>query len=168
MALRAFQGRLPTVDPSAFVEDSAQIIGDVTLGPRSSVWFNSVVRGDVHWVRIGADTNIQDLCCLHVTREKYSLTVGARVTLGHSVTLHGCVVGDDCLIGMGAIVLDGAEIGPGCLVAAGALVTPGTRIPAGSLVMGSPAKVRRTVTDEERALIAASAASYVRYAEQYR
>ena len=167
MAIRAIQGTQPAIDPAAFVEQSAQVIGEVTLGPESSIWFNTVVRGDVNLVRVGARTNVQDLCCLHVTHE-HSLTVGDRVTVGHGVTLHGCVVGDDCLVGIGAIVLDGATIGAGCLIAAGSLVTPGTQVPAGSLVMGSPARVKRPVSAEERALIEASAKSYVRYAQQYR
>lgn len=168
MAIRAYRGKLPTVDPSAFVEESAQVIGDVTLGARASIWFNCVVRGDVHYIRIGADTNVQDLSCLHVMNGKFPLTLGERVTVGHSVTLHGCVVGDDCLIGMGAILLDGVEIGAGSLVAAGALVAPGTKVPPGSLVIGSPAKVKRPINDAERALIATSARNYVEYAGNYR
>ncbi|MBI5547217.1 MAG: gamma carbonic anhydrase family protein [Deltaproteobacteria bacterium] len=168
MALRPFQGRMPAVDPSAFIEQSAQVIGDVTVGARSSIWFNAVVRGDVHFIRVGSDTNVQDLCCLHVTRDKHSLVVGDRVTLGQGVTLHGCVVEDDCLVGMGAIVLDGARLGRFSLIGAGALVTPGTQIPPYSLAIGSPARVKRAITDEERARIESSAAHYVGYAEQYR
>jgi carbonic anhydrase/acetyltransferase-like protein (isoleucine patch superfamily) len=127
-----------------------------------------VVRGDVHSIRIGAETNVQDLSCLHVTRDRFPLVLGDRVTIGHSVTLHGCVIGDQCLVGMGAIILDGCEIGEGCLVAAGSLVTPGTRVPSFSLVMGSPARVVRTLTDAERRMTGEFAANYVRYAETYR
>jgi carbonic anhydrase/acetyltransferase-like protein (isoleucine patch superfamily) len=168
MALRPFKGRMPVVDPSAYVDQSAQVIGDVTLGARSSVWFNSVVRGDVHWIRIGEETNVQDLCVLHVTNGKHPLSIGARVTIGHSVTLHGCTVGDLCLIGIGATILDGAEIGEGCLIAAGSLVSPGTQIPPGSLAMGTPARVKRALRPEEREALVASAANYVRYAQTYR
>lgn len=167
MALRSFKGRLPTVDPSAYVEQSAQVIGDVVIGPRSSIWFNTVVRGDVHFIRIGEETNIQDLCVLHVTGGKHPLNIGSRVTVGHSVTLHGCTVGDLCLIGMGSTILDGAEIGEGSLVAAGSLVAPGTKIPPGSLAMGSPAKVKRPLTPEERKSLEASAATYVQTAKAY-
>jgi carbonic anhydrase/acetyltransferase-like protein (isoleucine patch superfamily) len=168
MPIRAFEGKLPAVDPSAFIEESAQVIGEVTIGASSSIWFNTVVRGDVNFIRIGEQTNVQDLCCLHVTHDRHSLTVGDRVTVGHGVTLHGCRVGDDCLIGIGAIVLDGCEIGAGSLVAAGSLVVPGTLVPPQSLVMGAPAKVKRSVTPEERTMIAASAAGYLRYVERYR
>jgi carbonic anhydrase/acetyltransferase-like protein (isoleucine patch superfamily) len=168
MALKPFQGKLPVVHPTAFVEESAQVIGDVEIGARSSIWFNSVVRGDVNVIRIGEETNVQDLCCLHVLKDRFGLTVGNRVTVGHSVTLHGCVVEDLCLIGMGATILDGAVIGAGSIVAAGALVTPGTRVPPGSLVMGSPAKVARPIREQERATLERSAANYIEYARQYR
>lgn len=168
MAIRAFKGISPTIDPSAFVEESAQIIGDVHIGPRSSVWFNSVVRGDVHRIRIGAETNIQDLCCLHVLKDRFALTIGDGVTVGHNVTLHGCTIGDHCLIGMGAIVMDGAEIGSECIIGAGSLVAPGTKIPSGSLAVGSPAKVRRALTDEEKQLLRTSADNYIGYSREYR
>ena len=166
MAIRAFQGKQPKVDPSAFVEGSAQVIGQVELGPQASVWFNAVVRGDIDSIRVGAQSNVQDLCCLHVTRG-FPVFVGQRVTVGHGVTLHGCTVGDDCLIGMGAIVLDGAQIGAGCLVGAGALVVPGTKVPPGSLVLGSPAKVVRQVTAEEKARLVHSYTSYLALCTEY-
>lgn len=166
MVIRAFQGRSPKVDPTAFVEASAQVVGDVELGPQASVWFNAVVRGDVDSVRVGAQTNVQDLCCLHVSHG-FPLVLGARVTVGHGVTLHGCTVSDDCLVGIGAIVLDGAEVGAGCLVGAGALVTPGTKIPAGSLVLGSPAKVVRPLNDEERQRLVHSYRSYLALALEH-
>jgi carbonic anhydrase/acetyltransferase-like protein (isoleucine patch superfamily) len=158
---------MPVVGADVFVEQSAQVIGDVTIGARSSIWFNCVVRGDVNYIRIGEETNVQDLSCLHVLRDRFPLVLGDRVTIGHSVTLHGCTIGNQCLVGMGAIVLDGAQIGEGCLIAAGALVTPGTKVPAFSLVMGSPAKVARPLGDAERKMTADFAANYVRYAESY-
>jgi len=167
MAIREIDGRCPTFDPSVFIETSAQVIGEVTLGARSSVWYNAVVRGDIHWIRLGLETNIQDLACLHVTHQ-HPVTLGDRVTVGHGAILHGCSVGDDCLIGMGAVVLDAVAIGSGSLIAAGSLVTPGTRIPPGSFVIGSPAKVQRQVNDEEKAAIANTAANYVRYIERFR
>ncbi len=168
MALRPFRGTMPKVHPSAFIEESAQVIGDVEIGARCSIWFNCVVRGDVNSIRIGEESNIQDLSCLHVLKDRYGLTIGNRVTVGHSVTLHGCVVEDLCLIGMGAIILDGARVGAGSIVAAGALVPPGMEIPPSSLVMGSPAKVKRQLNDEERALLVRSAANYIAYSAQYR
>jgi gamma-carbonic anhydrase len=167
MAVRAFQGVLPRVDPTAWIEESAQVIGDVWLGARSSVWFNCVVRGDVNEIRIGDDTNIQDLSCLHVLKERFALRVGNRVTVGHSVTLHGCTVEDLCLIGMGATVLDGARIGEGSIVAAGSLVAPGTVVPPGSMAVGSPARVKRPLSPTEREMLERSAESYVEYARQY-
>ncbi len=168
MALRTFCGKSPKIHPSAWVEESAQVIGDVEVGARSSLWFNVVVRGDVHSIRIGEETSVQDLSCLHVLKDRFSLTVGNRVTIGHSVTLHGCVIGDLCLIGMGATVLDGAEVGEGCIIAAGTLVPPGMKIEPYSLVMGSPAKVKRPLNDQERLSLAKSAANYVEYSRQYR
>ncbi|MFN7131259.1 MAG: gamma carbonic anhydrase family protein [Myxococcales bacterium] len=168
MAVRAYRGVSPTIHPTAFVEESAQLIGDVHLGERSSVWFNTVIRGDVHRIRIGAETNVQDLCCLHVLKDRFALTIGDRVTVGHHVTLHGCTVGELCLIGMGAIVMDGAEIGRECIIGAGSLVAPGTIIPPGMLAFGSPAKVRRPLTDAEKAHLRTSASNYVAYAESYR
>lgn len=168
MALRPYRGKLPVVAPDAFVEESAQVIGDVTIGARSSIWFNCVIRGDVHFIRIGEESNVQDLSCLHVTHDRFPLVLGDRVTVGHSVTLHGCVIGDGTLVGMSSTILDGCEVGEGCLVAAGSLLTPRTRVPAFSLVRGSPAKVVRPLSDEERRTTAEYAANYVRYAQNYR
>lgn len=165
--LRAFRGKSPTLDPTAFVEASAHVIGDVTLGARASVWFNAVVRGDVGAIVIGEETNLQDLCVVHVTGGKANTTVGARVTVGHAATLHGCTIEDLCLIGIGSTVLDRAVIGAESMVAAGSLVTPGTIVPPRSLVMGAPAKVRRALTDAELAHLRESAANYVTYAQFY-
>jgi carbonic anhydrase/acetyltransferase-like protein (isoleucine patch superfamily) len=164
----AFDGKVPVIDPTASVHGSAQVIGDVHLGAQSSVWFNTVIRGDVHHVRIGARTNIQDNSTIHVTSGRWPTIVGSDVTVAHGVILHGCTIEDRCLIAIGAIVLDGAEIGEECMIGAAALVTPGTRVPPGHLVLGSPARVVRPLTAEERDQVRATAAKYVRYAEQYR
>ncbi len=163
-----FRGRSPAIDPSAFIADSAIVIGDVAIGPQASVWFYSVVRGDVQPIRIGARTNIQDHATVHVTSGRFGTTLGDDVTVGHGVVLHGCVIGDRTLVGIGAIVLDGAEIGDDCLVGAGALVTPQTRIAPGHLVLGSPAQAVRALTSAERAELRASAARYVHHAAEYR
>src|SRR6266545_3424665 len=147
--LRSYRSIHPTVHPSAFVDTSAQVIGDVHLGPESSVWMNVVVRGDVHYIRIGARTNIQDLTMVHVMRDTNPTVVGDNVTIGHSAVVHGCTIEDRCLIGMGAILLNGCVIGTGSIVAAGTLVPEGMVIPPGSMVMGVPGKVRRALTPEE-------------------
>jgi carbonic anhydrase/acetyltransferase-like protein (isoleucine patch superfamily) len=165
--IRSFKGTTPRIHPTAYVDESAQVLGDVEIGEDSSVWCNTVIRGDVHSVRIGAQTNVQDLCCLHVFKDRFPLTLGRRVTIGHHVMLHGCTIEDRCLIGMGAILLDGCVIGTGSLIAAGALLTPGTVVPPNSLVLGSPAKVKRAVSDAERALIEGSADNYVENARLY-
>ena len=165
--IRAFQGMKPRVAGSAFIEETAAVIGDVVIGEDSSVWFHAVVRGDVHYIRIGNRTNIQDLSMLHVTHDTYPLVIGNNVTVGHHVVLHGCTVQDRVLIGMGAIIMDGAVLGEDCVVGAGALVTERTIVPPKSLIQGSPAKVKRLVTDEELAWIRESAQNYVRYARQY-
>ena len=165
--LKSFLVHHPKIAASAYIEESAQIIGDVVIGPDSSVWFNAVVRGDVHSIRIGRESNVQDLCVLHGYKDRFAVTLGDRVTVAHSVTLHGCTIEDDCLIGIGAVVLNGARVGRGSLVAAGAVVPEGMEIPPGSLVMGLPARVKRSVNAEETAMIARHAANYVRYKEQY-
>ena len=167
MALvRPYAGKSPRIHESAFVVEST-VIGDVEIGRESSIWFGSVVRGDVNFVRIGARTNVQDLCVLHVTSGTHPTIVGDEVTLGHRVTLHGCTVKDRCLVGMGAIVLDGATIGEESIVGAGSLVPSGFVVPPRTLAIGSPARVRRPLTDSELAHLARSAANYVGYARQY-
>jgi carbonic anhydrase/acetyltransferase-like protein (isoleucine patch superfamily) len=166
--LRAFNGIMPVVAGSAFIEVSAMIIGDVAIGPESSIWFYAVVRGDVNSVRLGSRTNIQDLCVLHVTHDTHPLVIGNEVTVGHHVVLHGCTVQDRVLVGMGAIIMDGAVIGADSIIGAGTLVTEGMEIPPRSVVMGSPARIKRSVTAEESAWIKQSAANYVRYATQHR
>lgn len=157
----------PRCEGGVFVAEGAHVIGDVVLGAESSVWFNCVVRGDVHRIRIGARTNVQDLTMCHVSSGTHPLTIGADVTIGHRAVVHGCTIGDRVLVGMGAIVLDGAVIEDDVLLGAGSLVTPGTRIPSGTLALGQPAKPKRPLTDEERASLAASAAHYVRVARSY-
>ena len=161
--LRTFKSIHPTVDPSAYIDSSAQVIGDVHIGAESSVWMNVVVRGDVNFVRIGARTNIQDLTLVHVMRDTHPTVIGDDVTVGHSAVVHGTTIENRCLIGMGAILLNGSRIGAGSIVAAGALVTEGMIVPPGSMVMGMPAKVRRPLTDEEDASIKWYADNYVQY-----
>lgn len=168
MALRRFKDQFPRVHPSCFIEESAQVIGDVELGEDSSVWFNSVLRGDVNSIRIGRRTNIQDLTLLHVTTQRHATQVGDDVTVGHHVVLHGCTVGHRVLVGMGAVLMDGVVVGDDCIVGAGALLTPGTQVPPGSLVVGSPAKVKRPLTEQERAFLLESARNYVRTAAEHR
>jgi carbonic anhydrase/acetyltransferase-like protein (isoleucine patch superfamily) len=166
--LRPFRNVVPTIDPSAYVDESAQVIGDVVLGPESSIWLNAVVRGDVNYIRIGRQSNLQDGVIVHVNHQpSYPTIVGERVTVGHAAILHGCVVEDRCLIGMGAILLNGSHVGSDSIVAAGTLVSERTVIPPRSLVMGSPGKVRRTLTDAELAFILEGAANYVRYRLEY-
>jgi len=165
--IQTFIDKTPQVHSSAWVADSARVIGDVVIGEESSVWFNAVVRGDVHYIRIGKRTNIQDGCVLHVARKTLPLVIGDEVTVGHNVVLHACTVGNQCLIGMNATVMDGAEVGDNSIVGAGSLVTPGTKIPPGSLAVGSPAKVKRELTEEEMRGIRESAANYVADLEHY-
>jgi carbonic anhydrase/acetyltransferase-like protein (isoleucine patch superfamily) len=160
--------RIPVVDPTAWVADSAIVVGDVVLGPESSLWFHAVVRGDVERVRIGARTNVQDNATVHVTRDEWPAIVGAGVTVGHNAVIHGCTIGDHCLIGIGAIVLDGAVLEHECLIGAGAVVTPGMRVPTGSLVLGQPGRVVRPLSADEIAHLHRSAAGYVERLALYR
>ncbi len=165
--LRPHRAGFPRVASSAFVDESAQVIGDVEIGEDSSVWMNVVLRGDVNWIRVGDRTNIQDGSVLHGMRGTHPTRLGDDVTVGHGAILHGCVVEDRCLIGMGAIVLNGAVVGAGSIVAAGTLVAEGTAIPPGSLVMGSPGKVRRPTTAGESASIRRYADNYVAYKREF-
>jgi len=165
--LRAFRGIIPTIATSAFIEETAAVIGDVVIGSESSVWFNAVVRGDVHSIRIGHRTNIQDLCLLHVTDDTYPLTLGDDITVGHHAVLHGCTIKDRVLIGMGAVIMDGAVIEEDCIVGAGALVTERMQVPPKSLILGTPARIRRSLTDDELRWIKESALNYIRYAQYY-
>ena len=165
--IRPYRGRLPVIDPTAFVDGSAHIIGDVEIGAESSIWMQAVVRGDVNFIRIGARSNVQDGTVVHVQHDTHPTRIGSDVTIGHAAIVHGCTIADRVLIGMGAIILNGATIGENSIVAAGALVTERMVVPPGSMVMGSPGRVTRPVKDTELALIAASAANYVRYRLDY-
>ncbi|HEV2646494.1 MAG TPA: gamma carbonic anhydrase family protein [Acidobacteriaceae bacterium] len=165
--IRPYQGILPTVPESCYVDQSAQLIGDVVLGERASLWMNAVVRGDVNAIRIGANSNVQDCAVLHGMRYVYPVHVGEWVTIGHNATVHGCVVEDCCLIGMGATILNGARIGEGSIIAAGAVIPEKTVIPPRSLVAGVPGKMRRTLGDEDRELILQYAKNYLDYTKIY-
>lgn len=162
------KGITPQLDASVFLAPTACVIGDVQIGEKSSLWFNVVVRGDVNFIRIGSRTNIQDGSVIHVTKDTHPTVVGDDVSVGHSVTLHGCTVHDKCLIGIGAIVLDGAVIGTSSLIAAGSVVAPGTQVPPQSLVMGSPGRVKRVLTENECRNIHSIAERYLQYQEDYR
>jgi len=165
--LRAYKDITPAVARTAYVDDSAQVIGDVHVGEESSIWMNAVVRGDVNVIRIGNRTNIQDGTIVHVMRDTHPTTIGDRVTIGHGAVVHGCTLEDRVLIGMGAIVLNGAVVGSESIVAAGTLVPEGMVIPPRSLVMGSPAKVRRPLTDQEKAGLREYARNYFDYKNTY-
>ena len=168
MTIHAFDGFSPAIHPEAFVHPDATVIGHVAIGARSSIWPAAVLRGDMHSrIIIGDDTSVQDGSVVHLTEDLSEAVVGHRCTVGHRVILHGCTVEDECLIGMGAIILDNARIGTGSLVGAGALVTGGTIIPPHSLVVGSPAKVLRPVSTKERALIDKGWANYVATSRRY-
>jgi carbonic anhydrase/acetyltransferase-like protein (isoleucine patch superfamily) len=165
--IRSYKGIVPTIPDSCYVDPSAQIIGDVALGEHASVWMNAVLRADVHSIRVGAYSNIQDCCVLHGMKEQYGVFVGEYVTVGHSVTLHGCAIGDRCLIGMGSIILNGAWIGAGCIIAAGTLIPEKTVVEAGSLWMGSPGKFRRKLDEKDQEVILRYAKNYLDYKDAY-
>jgi carbonic anhydrase/acetyltransferase-like protein (isoleucine patch superfamily) len=165
--IRPFRDQRPVVDPTAYVDQSAQVIGDVVVGAESSVWMNVVIRGDVNSIRIGGRTNIQDLTMVHVMRETHPTLIGDEVTIGHSAVIHGTTIEDRVLIGMAAVLLNGVHVGHDSIVAAGTLLTEGTHIPPRSLVMGRPGRVKRALTDEEVAEIRWYADSYVRYRLDY-
>ena len=162
-----FDNNSPLVHPTAFVADNAMVIGDVEIGEDSSVWFGSVVRGDVNYIRIGARTNIQDHTIIHVNTGTHPTILEDEITVGHRVTLHGCYVESGCLVGIGSIVLDGVRIGPQSLIAAGSLLTPNMQIPPRSLVMGSPARVKRELNDDELTNISRNWQSYVDLKNKY-
>ena len=166
--LRPYRGKLPQIAASAYIDPAAVVIGDVVIGEDSSVWPCAVIRGDVHYIRIGARTNIQDGSVLHVMKDQYPLILGDNVTVGHAVTLHGCVIESRCLIGMGSLILNNAKIGEGCIVAAGTLIPEGMEVPPGSLVMGHPGKLKRALTPNDLDSIDQYAARYVGYKETYR
>ncbi len=166
--IRAYRGKFPQIAASAYIDPAAVIIGDVVIGEESSVWPMTVVRGDVHSIRIGNRTNLQDGCVCHVMKDQYPLVLGDEVTVGHSVTLHGCTIEGQVLIGMGCVILNGAVIGTNSIIAAGTLITERTVIPAGSLVMGSPGKVKRELNEKELVSLDEYAVRYAGYREIYR
>lgn len=165
--IRPFDTVVPTIHPSAFVADTALVIGDVVIGEDASVWFGSIVRGDANSIRIGARTNIQDATVIHVSSKTHSTTLEDEITVGHRVTLHGCHVESGCLIGIGSILLDGVRVGRNSIVAAGSLLTPGIIIPPNSMVMGSPARVERELRDDELAYLDRSWRNYVELKRHY-
>ncbi|HEY1815840.1 MAG TPA: gamma carbonic anhydrase family protein [Kofleriaceae bacterium] len=167
MIVRAHDGKRPALGRGVFLAETCAVIGDVIIGDESSIWYGTVVRGDVMPIRIGARTSVQDNTVVHVTSGFSGTTIGDDCTIGHAAIIHACTVEDGCLIGMGSILLDGARIGRGSLVGAGALVTPGTDIPPNSLVLGSPARVKRSIDDKEREQIAYGATHYVELARRY-
>src|SRR5271165_4552043 len=165
--IRSYQGHTPTIPATCYVDISAQVLGDVVLGEHASVWMNAVVRGDVHSIRVGAHSNVQDCAVLHGMRYLYPVHVGEYVTIGHNATVHGCVVEDCCLIGIGAAILNNAKIGEGSIIAAGAVVPEGMVVPPRSLVAGVPAKVRRDLTSDDREMILIYARNYLDYTKIY-
>jgi carbonic anhydrase/acetyltransferase-like protein (isoleucine patch superfamily) len=165
--IRSFKNITPKIPATCYVDASAQIIGDVVLGEHASIWMNAVLRGDVHEIRIGAHSNIQDCSVLHGMKQQYGVYLGEYVTVGHSVTLHGCVIEDRCLIGMGSIILNGAKIGAGSIIAAGTLIPEKTVVEPGSLWMGSPGKLRRKLNDADQETIMRYANNYLGYKEDY-
>lgn len=166
MKIMKFRDHSPELGEGFYASHNVTIIGQAKLGKNVNVWFNSVIRADVNFIEVGENTNIQDMCMLHVT-EQTSVTVGKNTSLGHNVVLHGCKVGDGCLIGMGTIILDGAEVGDNCLVAAGSLISPNKKFPQGSFIKGRPAKVERALTPEEVHRISNHYKSYIGYKDEY-
>lgn len=165
--IRQFKEIHPKIHDSAFITDDAIVIGDVEIGEDASVWYGSIVRGDVNFIRIGARTNIQDGTIIHVSSKTHSTILEEEITVGHRVTLHGCYIERGCLIGIGAILMDGVRVGANSLVGAGSLLTPGTQIPPRSLVLGSPARVKRELTDDELAYLDKSWRNYVELKRHY-
>lgn len=162
-----FAGKRPAIGRGVFLAETCSVIGDVEIGEETSIWYGTVIRGDVMPIRIGARTSVQDNTVVHVTAGRFGTTIGSDCTIGHGAIIHACTVEDFCLIGMGSVILDGARIGRGSLVGAGALVTPGTDIPPDSLVIGSPAKVKRAINEKEREQIVFGAAHYVELTRRY-
>jgi carbonic anhydrase/acetyltransferase-like protein (isoleucine patch superfamily) len=165
--IRTYKGKTPVIPESCYVDDSAEIIGDVILGEHASVWMNAVLRGDVHSIHVGAYSNIQDCSVLHGMKEQYDVSLGGYVTVGHSVTLHGCTIEDRCLIGMGSIILNGARIGAGSIIAAGTLIAEKTIVEPGTLWMGSPGKFRRKLEPRDHESILRYANNYLAYKDSY-
>ena len=166
--IRQFNDIEPKIHDTCFIADSVDVIGDVDMKEDSSAWFGTVIRADMHYIKIGKRTNIQDNCTVHVTTDLHPTVIGNEVTIGHTVIIHGCTIEDRCLIGMGAIIMDGSVIGEGSLVGAGALISPGTIIPPKSVVVGLPAKIVRQTTAEEDKEIIDRAQHYIDYANKYK
>ncbi len=165
--LRPYKGVLPTIPATCYVDESAQLIGDVVLGEHASIWMNAVLRGDVNSIRVGDYSNVQDCSVLHGMLNKYAVILGDWVTVGHSVTLHGCTIGNQCLIGMGAIILNNAKVGDGCIVAAGTLIPEGWELEPRTLWMGSPAKMRKSLGEQDIEMILQYGRNYIGYKDQY-
>ncbi|HZB88554.1 MAG TPA: gamma carbonic anhydrase family protein [Terracidiphilus sp.] len=165
--IRSYRGHTPRVGAGCYIDASAQVLGDVTLGEQASVWMNAVLRGDVHSIRVGSRSNVQDCAVLHGQRNLYAVTVGDGVTIGHNATVHGCTVEDECLIGIGARVLNGCRIGTGSIIAAGAVVPEHTVVPPRTLWAGVPARMRRELGDADRKLILEYARNYLDYVAMY-
>lgn len=168
MILKPFQGKLPKIDPSAWIAENAVLIGEVEIGPKANIWYNVVIRGDTNLIRVGVETNIQDGTILHAETVQGPCIVGNRVTIGHNAIVHGCTVEDDCLIGMGSIILSYAKLGQGCVIAAGAVVKEHEVVPPKTIMVGVPAKPRGFVTDEMALRIKINGEHYLELAEEYK
>ena len=167
VSILAYRDIFPRIAENVFIAPGARVIGDVAIGERSSIWFNTVVRGDVHCIKIGSFTSVQDNSVLHPTEHLFPLNIGDRVLIGHTTVLHGCTIEDDCLIGIGSIILDGCKVGKGSVIAAGSLLPPGFEVPPDSLVMGSPAGIKRKIVDNERPMIQHGWLHYAELAAEY-
>jgi carbonic anhydrase/acetyltransferase-like protein (isoleucine patch superfamily) len=165
--IRSYQGHTPVIPESCYVDVSAQVIGDVILGERASIWMNAVVRGDVHSIRLGAHSNVQDCAVLHGMRNLYPVIIGEYVTIGHNATVHGCILENACLVGMGATIMNNAHIGEGSIIAAGAVVPENMHVWPRSLVAGVPGRVHRELTSDDREMILKYARNYVDYTKIY-
>jgi gamma-carbonic anhydrase len=170
--IRSFEGKTPRIGEEVFIADNAVVIGDVTIGASSSIWYGTIIRGDIHSITIGDGTNIQDLCVVHVTADAHDTRIGDQVTIGHRAIVHGCRIGSRVLVGMGAVVMDGVIVEEGSVIGAGALLPPGKHFPPHSLIVGSPAQVKRPISPEEHDWILSSSESYkalaLRYSEEMR
>ena len=165
--IRKFGGKGPRIHKTAYIADTAELIGDVTVGEDSSVWYGTVLRGDMHYIKIGKGSSVQDNSVMHGTANKYPTIVGDHVSIGHNATVHGCVIGDNCIIGMGSMILEGAVVGDWCIIGAGAVVTEGTRIPDNSIALGVPAKVVGKISAEHRKRITRNWEAYVSLKDKY-
>lgn len=166
--IKPFRDKIPVIPNSCYLSESVDLIGDIVLGEEVNIWFGTVIRGDMNYIRIGARTNIQDNCTVHVTTETAPTVIGGGVTVGHNAIIHGCIIEDNCLIGMGSIIMDNAVIGEGSLIGAGAVIPPNMKIPPRSLVVGLPAKVVRAVNDDEYVDILDRAQHYIDFAAEYK